>query len=68
MAQVVRLTTEQLAERLATLERELGMPAQEFYDRFRAGQQGDSPDVVEWAALCYMATRAGMLKPQPSHA
>jgi hypothetical protein len=61
MSRVVRLTDEQLAARLTELERELGISAAEFYDRFRAGQMGDSPDVVRWAGLCYMAVRCGLL-------
>jgi hypothetical protein len=66
MARVVRLTTEQLAERLRDLESELGMSAAEFYDQFRAGTQGDSPEVMRWASFCYMAVRNGLLSPQPT--
>ena len=61
MAKVVKLTKGQLAERLAELEREVGMPAADFYDRFRAGEMGDSPQVMTWAGLCYMALRNGLL-------
>lgn len=62
MADVVRLTSEQLAERLAALEREFGMPAQQFYERYQAGALGDAPRVMHWAGICYMAVRAGMLR------
>jgi hypothetical protein len=64
MADVVRLTTEQLVERLAALEREFGMPAHEFYERYRAGELGDAPSVMHWAGICYMAVRAGVLRPR----
>jgi hypothetical protein len=64
MADVVRLTTEQLVEQLAALEREFGMPAQQFYERYRAGEFGDAPGVMHWAGICYMAVRAGVLRPR----
>lgn len=66
MARVVRLTSEQLVEQLRALERELGMPAAEFYDRFRAGEMGDSPQTTHWAGICYMAVRSGALPSPPS--
>jgi hypothetical protein len=68
MARIVRLTKQQLAEKLAELESELKMPAQEFYDRYLAGELGDSPETLHWAGVCYLALQSGLLTPQPSHA
>jgi hypothetical protein len=65
---VRKLTPEGMAAELDRLERELGMSAAEFYDRYRAGQMGDSTDVIHWAGLCYMALRQGILvAPGPVH-
>lgn len=61
MAHRVRLTTEQLAQQLEQLERELGMPPSEFYDRFRAGELDDSIELTHWAGVCYIALRSGVL-------
>ena len=65
MADVVRLSIEQLAEQLATLERESGMSPTVFYERFRAGELGDSDQVMHWAGVCYMAQRNGLLTIPP---
>ncbi len=64
MADIVRLTTEQLTERLAALERETGMPAHQFYARYCAGELGDGSQVMYWAGICYLAVREGALRHQ----
>ena len=68
MAHVVKLTTEQIAERLRLLEETFQMSAQDFYDRYRAGDLGDAVEVIRWAGFCHMAERAGLLTPRPAHA
>lgn len=63
-----KLTSDELVERLAQFEREHGLSSQEFYARFRSGEAGDSPQVMAWAGLCYMATRCGLLAEPPVRA
>jgi hypothetical protein len=58
---VVRLSLDQLREHLERVESDYGMPAHEFYDRYREGLLGDSNDVIYRAGLCYMALRRGIL-------
>lgn len=59
---VPKLSPDDLVEELRSLESVRGMSAQEFYDRFRAGELGDDPDTLHWAGLCYMAVRRGVLE------
>ena len=66
MAEKVVLTNERLRGELRRLEQERGMPASEFYDRYRAGELGDAPQTAHWAGICYMALRRGILGGQPA--
>jgi hypothetical protein len=59
-AEVLR---DELTKELAKLEQKYGMPSGEFYERYRAGELGDSSEFVHWAGLCYMATRNGIFSP-----
>ena len=43
-----------LQERLRAFETRYQMPSEEFYRRFRAGEQGDAMDVVEWSIFYEM--------------
>jgi len=60
-AKVVRLTPEMILEKLARLEAERGISSAAFYERYRAGLEGDSPDAMYWAWLCEVGMRAGVL-------
>jgi hypothetical protein len=66
VAEKIVLTNERLRDELRSLERERGMPAAEFYARYRAGELGDSPETTRWAGICYMALRRGILGGQPA--
>lgn len=46
---VTRMTVEDIKRELAAYERRYGMPSAEFYDKYNAGDMGDSEDVMEWA-------------------
>jgi hypothetical protein len=61
MVRAIKMTAQRLRAELARREAEHGMPSAVFYERFTAGQAGDSPDVVEWAWLCEIAMKAGHL-------
>ena len=65
MADRIVLTDERLRGELRRLESEQGMTALKFYDRYRAGERGDSPQVMHWAGICYMALRRDILSRQP---
>lgn len=68
LTEKIVLTDERLRGELRRLESDQGMPALEFYDRYRAGERGDSLQVMHWAGICYMALRRGILSRQPMQA
>jgi hypothetical protein len=57
----------ELQEQLEALEREVGMSPEKFYVRFRRGQLDNSPENVQWAGICFLAVRAGLLAPRASN-
>ena len=59
-----KLTSDDLRVELAQLEARHGMSSSDFYERFRAGEVGDSDEIVHWANLCYTAQRMGILQRQ----
>ena len=57
LAHEADLCREQLGELkndLAELETQYGLPSDEFYRRYQAGQTDDRMDYVEWASLVQM--------------
>jgi hypothetical protein len=44
----------ELAERLRGFETQYQMPSETFYQRFRAGELGDTTDMVEWSVFYEM--------------
>ena len=44
----------ELAERLRGFETHYQMSSEEFYQRFRAGELGDTADMVEWSVFYEM--------------
>jgi hypothetical protein len=44
----------ELGERLQAFETQYQMPSEAFYQRFRAGELGDSAEVVEWSVFYEM--------------
>lgn len=64
MARVERLRMEDLREKLAALEHATGLSAHDFYEQYRSGELGDDPTVMQWASICYLALREGMLLPR----
>ena len=62
-SKVRRLDEASLSEELRKLESEYSMSAWAWYTRFREGELGDSSEVMDWAGLCYMAMRRGLLTP-----
>lgn len=61
MAKIVKLTPELLERRLHDFEQQYAMSSVEFLDRYQAGEMGDSEPVMEWAYLCSVALRRGVL-------
>ena len=61
MARTETLTPERLRAELVRLETEHGMSTAEFFERYQAGEMGDSKAVMRWAWLCSVAVRSGML-------
>lgn len=57
----------ELRASLADYEKRYSMPSQEFYDRYRAGELGDSSQFVDRAGLCYLAVGAGILDRARDH-
>jgi hypothetical protein len=57
-AEICRAQLAQLQADLAEFEQRYGMPSDEFYRRFQAGQTDDRMDYVEWASLVQMADNA----------
>jgi len=68
MARIIKLTPEQLAQELAKLEQEHGMTSLEFFERYQAGEMGDSETYMHWAWLCGVALRRGLLTPSATRA
>lgn len=67
MTRTVKLTSETLSDELLKLEREYGMPSATFFERYQAGEMGDSKAMMRWAWLCSVAVRAGELtRPVPA--
>lgn len=44
----------ELQERLRVFETQYQMPSETFYQRFRAGELGDTADMVEWSIFYEM--------------
>lgn len=51
---VARRELADLQERLRAFETRYQMPSGDFYQRFQAGELGDSMDVVEWSVFYEM--------------
>jgi|tagenome__1003787_1003787.scaffolds.fasta_scaffold20737046_4 hypothetical protein len=64
--QVTKLAPLALAAKLREYEERHHLGSQEFYDRFRAGGLGDSREFIQWAGLCDMAIRHGLLRSAPA--
>jgi hypothetical protein len=41
----------ELTARLLSFEHQYGMPTEDFYRKFEAGELGDSVDFVEWSSM-----------------
>jgi len=50
-----RAQLSQVQADMAEFEQQYGLPSDEFYRRFQAGQTDDRMDYVEWASLVQMA-------------
>ena len=48
----------ELSAELKIYEQRLGMPSEDFFRKFNAGELGDSADFFEWSALYQMYLRA----------
>jgi alpha-amylase/alpha-mannosidase (GH57 family) len=53
-ADLCREQLNELQEDLAEFEERYGLPSDEFYRRYQAGQTDDRMDYVEWASLVQM--------------
>ena len=49
-----RRELEELGQRLLAFEERYQMPSEDFYPRFRAGELGDSAELVEWSVFYEM--------------
>jgi hypothetical protein len=58
---ITRLSPEMMSAELAKFENKYGLTSSEFYDRWRTGEIKESTDFFDWAGLCYMALRNGVL-------
>ncbi|MCX6043585.1 MAG: hypothetical protein NT075_00620 [Chloroflexi bacterium] len=47
----------ELANQLAVYEERFGLASEQFYEKYKAGQQGDDEDSFEWQVLYQMYTR-----------
>ena len=63
MARTEILTPERLRAELARLEAGHGLSSAEFFERYQAGEMGDSKAIIRWAWLCSVAVRSGVLAP-----
>ena len=63
MARTETLTPERLRAELVRLEAKYGMTSAEFFERYQAGEMGDSKAVMRWAWLFAVAARSGVLSP-----
>jgi hypothetical protein len=63
VANTVKLTPAQLAAELLKLEREHGMSSVVFFEKYQAGEMGDSKDVMRWAWLWSVALRTRTTAP-----
>jgi len=52
--EVARRELGELQERLRVFETQYQMPSETFYQRFRAGELGDTADMVEWSIFYEM--------------
>ena len=64
MARVVKLTPEILDRRLREYEQQYAMSSADFLDRYQAGELGDAEPMMDWAYLCSVALRRGVLTRQ----
>jgi hypothetical protein len=53
-AEVTRRELAELQERLRVFDTQYQMPSETFYQRFRAGELGDTADMVEWSMFYEM--------------
>ena len=53
-ADLCRKQLNELQKDLAEIEERYGLPSDEFYRRYQAGQTDDRMDYVEWASLVQM--------------
>lgn len=63
---VMQVDAAWLQAELAPFEKRYHLTSQEFLHRWRLGEgECDSHDYSEWAGLCYLATRVGLLNSTP---
>ncbi len=51
----------QLRNLLREYEQRQNMSSQDFYDAYRAGELDEQREYTQWAILCHMALRQGVL-------
>jgi hypothetical protein len=65
--QIRKLNPSVIRQELSRFEDRHGMSSEDFYRRYLAGELPESLEFVDWAGLCHLAQRNGVLARSPAY-